>query len=110
YLTVFDALEAQLPVDQPERTIIERSFFGREILNVIAGEGAQRVERHERHESWQRRLERLRFAPVELGHLAQHITDTLDLAPPFDLLLDRGVMSLAWKGVPLVAASAWKPG
>ena len=106
YLTVFDELETQIPSDRCALAIIERAFFGREMLNIIASEGTQRIERHERHERWQRRLATLAFAPIGLDHLAGYIAANLSLVPPFDLCMDGGVLSLAWKGVPLVAVSA----
>jgi hypothetical protein len=109
YLTVFDALDVLLPADRPERTIIEQAFFGREMLNIIAGEGTQRVERHERHTSWQRRLMTSNFTAIDLWHLRSHLERSLKLTPPFDLLRASGGLSLAWKDVPLVAVSAWKP-
>jgi hypothetical protein len=109
YLTVFDALNELLPGDRPARAVIEQAFFGREMLNIIAGEGPLRVERHERHTAWQRRLAIADFTAIDLGHLRSHLKRSLKLTPPCDLLGVSGGLALAWKGVPLVAVSAWKP-
>ncbi len=109
YLTVFDALDVLLPRNRAARAVIEQAFFGREILNIIANEGPLRVERHERHVAWQQRLVTDGFTSIDLGPLRSRLHRSLKLTPPCDLLVVSGGLSLVWKGVPLVAVSAWQP-
>jgi hypothetical protein len=108
YLTVFDALETLLGHVR-ERGVIERAFFGRELRNIVIGEGAQRLERHERHQSWQRRLRRAGLSALDCGWLADGLRADLELGAPFALERDRGALLLSWKKVPLLAVSAWRP-
>lgn len=44
YSTLFDMLEMNVPREIPERMLIEREIFGREAMNVIACEGAERID------------------------------------------------------------------
>jgi hypothetical protein len=109
YLTVFDALDGLLPRDRPERLTLEQDFFGREIFNVIVGEGVERVERHERHGSWHDRLTGEGFEPLDMSGLAGTLRDELQPSKPFGLNADRGALFLTWRTLRLIAASAWKP-
>jgi hypothetical protein len=109
YLTVFEALDGLLPRDQPERATLEQDFFGREIFNVIVGEGVERVERHERHWSWHDRLTGQGFEPLDMSGLAGTLEDELQPRAPFGLKADQGALFLTWRTQRLIAASAWKP-
>lgn len=52
YNAIFESLEATLPPTSPERIMVEEVWFGREIVDIVAGEGEERTERHERYEGW----------------------------------------------------------
>ncbi|KAL8144057.1 hypothetical protein V2J09_017089 [Rumex salicifolius] len=53
YSTLFDMFDTKVPRDNPERSMYEREFYGREIMNVVACEGTERVERPETYKQWQ---------------------------------------------------------
>ncbi|XP_059647075.1 scarecrow-like protein 9 isoform X2 [Cornus florida] len=55
FSSLFDMLETNVPRECNERMLIEREFYGREALNVIACEGWERVERPETYKQWQLR-------------------------------------------------------
>jgi len=82
YMTVFNALSEHIK-DQHILSIIEQSFFGREIKNILGHSDEKRFERHERYQQWEQRLSRAGF---ELQCLE----------------------TLAWKEKPLLVASAWQ--
>ncbi|MFD2247058.1 histidinol-phosphate transaminase [Pontibacter ruber] len=107
YYTVFDVLDTLLPVDMPERQIIEQEFFGREIINVISSEGSDRVERHERNEAWQRRLIRTGFQPYVQPYFADQIRKDLGLHEHFTMVPNAAGYTLYWKGTPVIAATAF---
>lgn len=110
YHTVFDVLHTLLPADMPERRIIEQEFFGREIANVVAGEGSARVERHERRAAWQNRLRRLGFeAATTSPALANTLQQELHLHPDFTLAPHSAGYTLHWRGTNIIAATAWQP-
>ncbi|KAE8655428.1 hypothetical protein F3Y22_tig00117027pilonHSYRG00031 [Hibiscus syriacus] len=46
-------LETNVPREIPERRLIESEIFGWEAMNVIACEGAKRIERPETYKQWQ---------------------------------------------------------
>lgn len=108
YYTVFDVLDTLLPADMPERRVIEQEFFGREILNVVAFEGIDRVECHERQDAWQHRLIRNGFKPAPSQVTAAQIQTELDLHPQFSLASHTAGYTLHWKGTNIIAATAWQ--
>jgi hypothetical protein len=109
YLTVFDALESLLSMHDRERTVLERAFFGRELRNIAIGEGVRRIERHERRQSWQRRLGQAGFAALDCSSMAGPLRANLAIRAPFALDRDEGALLLSWKSIPLLAMSAWRP-
>ncbi|KAI4321759.1 hypothetical protein MLD38_035106 [Melastoma candidum] len=48
YTALFESLEATLPPSSRERLEVEEVWYGREIRDIVAEEGALRKERHER--------------------------------------------------------------
>jgi hypothetical protein len=106
YGLVFDVLDRCLRERPAARAVIEGQFFGREIHNVVVGEGAARVERHAPHADWSRRLRAAGLSPVSLR-----------TRPDSQLRLPDGVAvvplgsatALTVDGEPLVVVSAWQP-
>lgn len=109
YATVFAALDTLLPRDLPERATIEREFFGREVLNVLAASGTERVERHERRQSWRRRMLRAGFEPAEGAFDTAATAGHTPIPANFDIREEPGMRVLHWSGLPLMAVSAWRP-
>ncbi|KAL1558692.1 scarecrow-like protein 14 [Salvia divinorum] len=68
YSALFDMFDATLPRDNPHRLDLEQDFCGREVINVVACEGAERVERPETYKQWQVRHTRAGFKPLPLDH------------------------------------------
>ncbi|KVI10258.1 Transcription factor GRAS [Cynara cardunculus var. scolymus] len=64
YSAIFDSLEASMGRNSIERLKIERNHFAEEIRNIVAYEGTERVERHERADQWRRQLGRAGFQVV----------------------------------------------
>lgn len=59
----FEALDMALPWNSTERAIVEERVMGRKIINMVACEGRERVERHESNRRWQDRMLRCGFHP-----------------------------------------------
>lgn len=108
YLAVFEALDELLPTACRERSILENAFFGREVLNVVAAEGPNRFERHERANSWRRRLTQsgFRLLPCSPQSIQQD-AQTLRLRSAFSLDDASGMVRLRFRDTSLLAASAW---
>lgn len=107
YSTVFGALDALLPRTLAERQTIENRFFGREVLNIVAGERGARVERHQRRQAWARSFTDAGFVALPLPVNANVLSQELNLPAEFTITDDDGMQVLRFQGSPLLAASAW---
>ncbi|KAH9328698.1 hypothetical protein KI387_000806, partial [Taxus chinensis] len=67
YSAIFDSLDATLPQSSPERRKVEQLIFASEICNIVACEGSERVERHEKLEKWRKLMESKGFQNVALS-------------------------------------------
>ena len=97
----------ELGVAADPRRIIEQSFLGREIVNIVVGEAPGRQERHERTTSWQRRLLRLGFSPLDMSGVGACVTTHLGAPAPFSVEECHGATSLKWKGEAVASVTAW---
>ncbi|ERN13603.1 DELLA protein RGL1 [Amborella trichopoda] len=110
YSSIFDALDASLPRGDTGRMRVEQHHFGEEIKNIVACEGADRVERHERADQWRRRMSRAGFqsAPIRLvGQARRWLADTWT-GEGYTVVDEKGCLVLGWKSRPIVVASCWK--
>ncbi|KAL5975774.1 hypothetical protein ACLOJK_020101 [Asimina triloba] len=109
YSAIFDSLEAGLPRPSPHRMKMERCHFSEEIRNIVAFEGAERVERHERADQWRRKLGRAGFQSVGLRCMSQaRMMVSVYGCDGYTLGSDKGCLLLGWKGRPIMLASAWQ--
>jgi hypothetical protein len=109
YGLVFDVFEHLFPHDPAERRTLEHDFFGNEILNVVASEGVGRVERHDRIETWCRKLVKAGFEALPLGALAPGHARALGLCAPFSVERRGPAIALCFRGESLLGVSAWVP-
>lgn len=109
YSAIFDSLEASLPRSSPARVKIERGQLGEEIRNIVAYEGAERVERHERADQWRRQLGRAGFQVVGMKSMSQaRMMLSVYGCDGYTLASEKGCLLLGWKGKPIMLASAWR--
>jgi hypothetical protein len=114
YSVQFDTLDVVIPDNFGEnRLLLEKEIIGREILNIIACEGAMRVERHESYKCWQRCIQRFAFKQkrIQCPSVA-HMVDKSLLASydkRFGLGKDDGWFLMGWKNEIVCAFSAWEP-
>ncbi|XP_068651885.1 GRAS family protein RAM1-like [Aristolochia californica] len=111
YSAIFDSLDATFPGDSAERAKVEQYIFAQEIKNIVACEGVERVERHEKLEKWRKIVEGKGFQGVALS--ANAVTQSkilLGLYPcdGYKLTQEKGCLLLGWQDRALVAASAWR--
>ncbi|XP_020222700.1 DELLA protein GAI1 [Cajanus cajan] len=110
YSTLFDSLEGS-PVNPQDKAMSE-VYLGRQICNVVACEGVERVERHETLNQWRNRFSSAGFSPVYLGSNAFKQASTL-LAlfaggDGYRVEENSGSLMLGWHTRPLIATSAWQ--
>ncbi|KAG8386648.1 hypothetical protein BUALT_Bualt03G0170500 [Buddleja alternifolia] len=109
YSAIFDSLEDSLPRNSPQRIKIEKFHFAEEIRNVVAYEGCDRIERHERADQWRRQICRAGFHVVGLKCLSQaKIMISGYGSDGYTVASEKGCLQLGWKGRPIMVASAWQ--
>ncbi|KAL9268712.1 Scarecrow-like transcription factor PAT1-like protein [Drosera capensis] len=110
YTAMFESLDVTLLRDQRDRIDVELHCLAGDIVNLIACEGAERVERHELHGKWKQRLTLAGFSPSPLSALVNSTIKTLleGYSEKYRLEERDGVLYLGWMARDLVAASAWK--
>lgn len=112
YAAVFDSLEATLPPNSPERLAVEQTWFGREIADIVASDGEDRRERHERFTSWAAMLRSSGFSNIPLSPFAlSQAKLLLRLHYPsegYQLHILDDSLFLGWKNRPLFSVSSWQ--
>ncbi|KOM44301.1 hypothetical protein LR48_Vigan05g190600 [Vigna angularis] len=113
YSALFNMLETNIDREDPTRLMFEKDLFGREIMNIVACEGCERVERPQTYKQWQLQNMRIGFRLLPLDQrvidrlkkrLRQDAHDT-----NFMLEVDGGWVLQGWKGRILHASSCWVP-
>ncbi|KAL3850658.1 hypothetical protein ACJIZ3_012540 [Penstemon smallii] len=113
YSSFFDMLEATLPREDQDRLLYEREVFGRDVMNVIACEGSERVERPETYKQWMVRNQRAGFRQRVLDAEIMKEVKVKVMKGGYhkDFLLDEDSnwMLQGWKGRVMYALSSWEP-
>ncbi|KAI4368843.1 hypothetical protein MLD38_017355 [Melastoma candidum] len=92
------------------RLMFEKEFSGREVMNVIACEGTERVERPETYKQWQIRNTRAGFRPLPLDLvIMKKLKSKLKEGYLEEFLIDEDGQWIlqGWKGQILYASSCW---
>ncbi|KMT05224.1 hypothetical protein BVRB_7g173680 [Beta vulgaris subsp. vulgaris] len=112
YSTLFDMFDTNASRDDPERFMFEKEFYGREIMNVVACEGTERIERPETYKQWQVRNNRAGFRQFPFDQdLINKLRCKVKANYHRDFVIDvDGYWALqGWKGRITNAISAWVP-
>jgi len=112
FSSLFDMFEANVPREDTQRSMLERGLFGRDAINVIACEGAERVERPETYKQWQARNKRAGFKQIRLDSDLVNETKAMvkkEYHKDFTVDVDGKWVLKGWKGRILNALSAWVP-
>lgn len=120
YSSLFDSLEGSSSNSSSstgsgssgQDLLMSELYLGRQICNVVAYEGVDRVERHETLSQWRSRMGAAGFDPVHLGSNAFKQASTL-LAlfaggDGYRVEENNGCLMLGWHTRSLIATSAWK--
>ncbi|KAL2239571.1 UNVERIFIED_CONTAM: Scarecrow-like protein 14 [Sesamum indicum] len=112
YTSLFDMMEATIPREDPDRLLYEREVFGRDVMNVVACEGSERIERPETYKQWQVRNQRAGFRQLQLNReIMKEIKTKVKRDYHNDFLLDEESdwMLQGWRGRVMYALSCWTP-
>ncbi|XP_027343733.1 scarecrow-like protein 21 [Abrus precatorius] len=110
YLAVFESIDIVLPREHKERINVEQHCLAREVVNLIACEGAERVERHELLNKWRMRFTMAGFTPYPLSSfINSSIKELLENYRGHYTLEERdGALYLGWMDKVLIASCAWR--
>ncbi|KAE8679114.1 Chitin-inducible gibberellin-responsive protein 1 [Hibiscus syriacus] len=108
-LAMFKSIDETLPRDKKERINVEQHCLARDIVNIIACEGKERVERHELFGKWKSRLTMAGFRQYPLSSYVNSVIGSLlkRCSIHYTLVEKDGAMLLGWKNRNLISASAW---
>lgn len=114
YSAIFDSIDSSLPLDSSVRLTVEE-MFAREIRNIVACEGRDRLERHESFEKWRKLIEQGGFRCMgieEREMLQSQLLLKMYSCENFSVKKqgqDGAALSLSWLDQPLYTVSAWAP-
>jgi hypothetical protein len=110
YTAMFESIDVTLPRDRKERINVEQHCLAREVVNIIACEGPERVERHELLGKWRLRFKMAGFTPYPLSPLVNGTIKSLleNYCDKYRLEERDGALYLGWRNRCLVASCAWK--
>ncbi|RYR10385.1 hypothetical protein Ahy_B05g078845 isoform B [Arachis hypogaea] len=111
YAALFDCLESTVSRTSVERLKVEKMLFGEEIKNIIACEGAERRERHEKLDKWIQRLDLSGFGNVPLSYYgmlqARRFLQSCG-CEGYKMRDENGCVVICWQDRPLFSISAWR--
>ncbi|KAL0550173.1 hypothetical protein IC582_014676 [Cucumis melo] len=109
YTAVFESIDVTLPRDHKERINVEQHCLARDIVNLVACEGTERIERHELFRKWRSRLFMAGFKPHPLSPFVNATIEALlkNYCDKYTLEERDGVLYLGWLNQNLVTSSAW---
>ncbi|CAL2263978.1 unnamed protein product [Prunus armeniaca] len=113
FSALFDVFEASVPREDERRLMFEKYVYGKDILNVVACEGLERVERPETYKQWQVRYQRAGFKQLpldqELLKKVKTMLKVMGYHNDFRIDEDGHWMLQGWKGRIIMGLAFWKP-
>ncbi|XP_015583657.1 scarecrow-like transcription factor PAT1 [Ricinus communis] len=110
YTAMFESIDVTLSREHKERINVEQHCLARDVVNIIACEGTERVERHELLGKWRSRFRMAGFTPYPLSSLVNSTIKILleNYCYKYRLEERDGALYLGWMNRDLVASCAWK--
>ncbi|XP_058097362.1 scarecrow-like protein 1 isoform X2 [Magnolia sinica] len=111
YSAVFESLDATLPRESPDRMNVERQCLARDIINIVACEGEDRIERYELAGKWRARMTMAGFVACPLSAYVNGAIQTLlqkTYCDKYKVKEEGGALYFGWEDKILIVASAWR--
>ncbi|KAK4355006.1 hypothetical protein RND71_027200 [Anisodus tanguticus] len=111
YAALFDCLESTLPRTSLERLKVEKMLLGEEIKNIIACEGNERKERHEKLKKWFQRFDTSGFRNVPLSYYAMLQARRLLQSyscEGYKIKEENDCVVICWQDRALFSVSSWR--
>ncbi|KAI5062708.1 hypothetical protein GOP47_0023247 [Adiantum capillus-veneris] len=108
--SVYDMLDTVIELENTDRVVFESEILGKAILNIVACEGTDVVERVDKYKHWQALAEEVGFEQLPLN---EEIKDKVQAMlkswhKEYTVAEDSQYLLMGWKGRMLHAMSAWK--
>ncbi|KAJ0237459.1 Scarecrow-like protein 1 [Hirschfeldia incana] len=111
YSAVFDSLDVTLPRESQERMNVERQCLARDIVNIVACEGEERIERYEVAGKWRARMMMAGFSSRPMSSRVTSSIQSLikqEYCSKYKLKEELGELLFCWEDKSLIVASAWR--
>lgn len=110
YTAMFESIDVACPRDDKKRISAEQHCVARDIVNMIACEGVERVERHELFGKWRLRFSMAGFKQCQLSSSVMAAAQELlkEFHQNYRLEQKDGALYLGWMKRALVTSSAWR--
>ncbi|KAI4383216.1 hypothetical protein MLD38_009082 [Melastoma candidum] len=110
YAAMFESMDVTLPRDRKERIEVEQHCLAKDVVNIVACEGGERVERHELLGKWRLRFSMAGFTPYPLSTLVNGTIRSLlgNYSDKYRIAEKDGALYLGWMNRDLVASCAWR--
>ncbi|KAL6525014.1 Proteasome subunit YC7alpha/Y8 (protease yscE subunit 7) [Orobanche minor] len=110
YSAVFESLDATLTRDSQDRVNVERQCLARDIINVVACEGEERIERYEVAGKWRVRMSMAGFRSCQISLDVKDEIEKLmgSYSDRFNVGEEMGALHFGWEDKILIVCSAWR--
>lgn len=110
YSAMFDSINVAFKGDLCEERLLVEEMIGKEIENIVACDGLEREERHEKFANWMVRLGHAKFRPVRLWGDA--MDDAIRFVESYGgdgykISSQRGSLMIGWHDRPIYSVSGW---
>lgn len=109
YSAVFESLDVSLERENRDRFNIEKQCLARDIVNIVACEDAERIERYEVAGKWRARMTMAGFTVYPINTSVDNSIRPLfeSRGNNYRLKAEKGALHLGWLDKVLVVVSAW---
>ncbi|KGN49047.1 scarecrow-like protein 13 [Cucumis sativus] len=110
YTAMFESIDVARSRDDKQRIRAEQHCVARDIVNMVACEGFERVERHELLGKWRMRMRMAGFTPYTMSPSVTGAVRNMlrDFNENYRLQEVDGAIYLGWKNRAMATASAWR--
>lgn len=110
YSAVYESLDVTLPRESQDRINVERQCLARDIVNIVACEGEDRIERYEVAGKWRARM---KMAGFTASPMSATVTDAIRMlikqyCDRFTMKDVMGALHFGWEDKNLIVSSAWR--
>jgi hypothetical protein len=110
YSAVFESLDVTLPRESQDRMNVERQCLARDIVNTVACEGEDRIERYEVAGKWRARMTMAGFISSPMStNVSDEIRKLVKAyCDRYKIKEEKGALHFGWEDKNLIVASAWR--